>query len=1046
MPWAATAAAVLLVACGGGGSDTGESSERAQGVAATGVAGGRIQAVDGTHVGQRIDPRLRDASGPVTVWVSLDQNSVAAHRVALARAAGLESMDGGGLKRESSLRAAVMEHRQRVRDTQAGLVERLKALGGKEVARVQIAHNAVAIRIEASKLQQVAGLQGVLAVRPVVNYELSLAETVPYVGAAAVQAAGVDGTGVTVAVLDSGIDYTHKNLGGAGTLQAYEQAYGTAPGDARNASRDGLFPTAKVIEGRDFVGEDWPNTDETEDDDPIDYEGHGTHVADIIAGRSADGTHKGVAPGAKLLAVKVCSAVATSCSGIALLKGVDYALDPNGDGDTSDAVDVMNLSLGSNYGQIEDDLTAALQNAVDMGVVVVAAAGNAANRPYIVSSPSTGLGIISVAQTQVPSAKAVPLVINSPSALAGTYGNTATMEWAPIGAGVTGDIVRAGRGCPGDALPVGIAGKIALIDRGTCAVSLKVDYAAKAGATGVLIGLVASGDAVSFSYGGGDTFVPTLTIQLSLANAIKARLASGAVNATISEASAIPLVGSMASTSARGPSVSFQAIKPEIGAPGASMSAEVGTGNVDTAFGGTSGATPMVAGAAALVLQARPNLSPVKVKALLMNSAETTVYTNPALVPGELAPITRIGAGELRVNRALALNAVAWNRESKSAALSFGALEVSRPMIVEKTLRIENLGNSWRTYTVTPSFRFANDEASGAVKVLTRNRVTVGPRGREELEVKLLIDPAKLPDWTLDGGAQGGDGNAFNGPEYDGYLTLTADSEKLVVPWHVLPRKAAETDARVVGRGLDSPSLVLANRGTASGEFDVFSLLATSPKLPRSSLPGPGDNFAIVDIAAVGVRYLPADGVLQFVINTHGRRAHPNYPAAFEVDIDVDGDGVADWYVYNQELGGFGATGQNAVYLQKATATSGAAVLYADADLNSGNMILTVPLNASSGFGTNLGVQPGQTLTFDVLAIDNYFTGKVTDAVTGLRFTPGASRFGVNGDPWGAVASRGTASLGVTRATVPDTASSEQGLMVAFRRNAGSEAEAIRLR
>lgn len=1041
MPMAVSAAAWLLVACGGGGTDSGGTTEQIQSASLSGTASGHRVAVDSAVSASRLDPSLRTANGPVTVWVSLDQNSLVAQRVALAERAGLASRDGSGLKGEESLRDGVRSHRQRVSSTQAALVEQLKSLGGVEVARVQIAHNAVAISIDAAQLQKVASLQGVLAVRPVVNYELALGETVPYVGAAAAQAAGVDGTGVTVAVLDSGIDYTHKNLGGAGTAAAYEAAWGTgAAGDVRYNTRDGLFPTAKVVAGRDFVGENWPNSPETEDDDPIDFEGHGTHVADIIAGKSADGTHKGVAPGAKLVAVKVCSAVATSCSGIALLKGVDYALDPNGDGDTSDAVDVMNLSLGSSYGQEQDDLTAALSNAVKLGVVVVASAGNSANKPYVVGSPSIAPGVISVAQTAVPSAKAIPLVVNSPAALAGTYGNTATMEWAPVGAGVTGDVVYIGRGCPGDALQANPAGKIALIDRGACSVSLKVDIGAKAGATGVLIGLVAPGDAVSFSFGGGTSFVPTLTIQQTLSSRIKTSLSAGtAVNVSMSSAAAIPLAGSMASTSSRGPSISFQTIKPEIGAPGASLSAEAGTGTGNTAFGGTSGAAPMVSGAAALLLQKYPNYSPLRIKALLMNSAETAVYTNPALLPGELAPITRIGAGELRVDRALALTSVAYHRGTRSAALSFGAPDVSRMVVLEQTLVVENLGNAWRSYNVVPSFRFANDEASGAVKVQTRSRLSVGPRSREELEVRLVIDPSKLPDWTLNGGSLGGDGSALNGPEYDGYLTLTSGSEKLSVPWHVLPRKAADTDARLTERGTPGPSLVLSNKGVADGEYDVFSLLAISPKAPRSSLPQAGDNFAFVDLKAVGARYLPAFDVIEFAIATHGRRAHPNYPAGFEVDIDTNGDGAADFYVFNAESGGFAVSGQNAVFLQKAGASSGSAFYFTDADLNSGNVILTVPFS-------RLGVAAGTTLTMDFLAIDNYFTGNVTDSVTGVRFTPGSTRFGVVGDPFGAVASRESATLGVATATLPDTTSSEQGLLVMFRRNAGNEAEAIRIR
>src|SRR5207237_2245958 len=121
--------------------------------------------------------------------------------------------------------------------------------------------------------------------------------------------------------------------------------------------------------------------------------GHGTHVADIIAGNDG-ASHKGVAPGASLYAVKVCSSVSNACSGVALLQGMDFALDPDGDGDTSDAVDVINMSLGSSYGQIEDDLSEASSYAAEFGVVVVAAEGTDAARLYIVSSPSISSYVI----------------------------------------------------------------------------------------------------------------------------------------------------------------------------------------------------------------------------------------------------------------------------------------------------------------------------------------------------------------------------------------------------------------------------------------------------------------------------------------------------------------------------------------------------------------------------------------------------------------------------------------------------------------------------
>ncbi|HEX2539928.1 MAG TPA: S8 family serine peptidase [Caldimonas sp.] len=1066
---AALVAALLLVSCGGGdspvdpaGQASAESASRSRSFAQAAprsTATSRQVPAALRQAGSRLDARLRRATGPVQVWVALEQESVAAQRATLAEASGLAATETAAIKSSPALRQSSADHRQRVREAQTSLAGRIASLGGSELARVQVAHNAIAVRIDAAQLAPLAALEGVASVRPVLDYQMTLAETVPYVGAAAVQASGRDGSGVVVAVLDSGIDYTHRNLGGPGTTAAYAAAYGANAASPANKTPDGLFPTAKVIAGFDFVGETWASGADAlvPDPDPIDANGHGTHVADIIAGRSLDGAHRGMAPGAKLVAVKVCSAVSTGCSGIAMLQGLDFALDPDGDGDTSDAVDVINMSIGTPYGQIEDDVALAAGNAVKLGVVVVTSAGNSANKPYVVGSPSLEPGVISVAQTAVPSARVFPLVVNAPASIAGVYGNTATVDWAPVGAGVTGDVVYIGRACPAGAIGAGSpadpllanpAGKIALVDRGSCSVSPKVDVATKAGAIGVLVGLIAPGDAVSFSYGGGGPFAPTLVIQQSLSSAIKARLAANeTVNATFGPGAAIALVGGIVSSSSRGPS-STQAIKPEIGAPGGSVSAVAGTGSGQEAFSGTSGAAPMVAGAAALLVQAYPNRPPVKIKAMLMNSAQTAVYTNPALLPGELAPVSRIGAGELRVDRAIALTSAAWSPQAKSAALSFGALEVAAPMVVERTLRIQNFADVDRTFRITPSFRYDADAATGAVQVLARSQVRVAARSTEEIEVRLRIDPSKLPSWTFEGGFQGGDGAALNGPEFDGYLTLTSGSERLSVPWHVLPRRAAEL-ATTVAQTRQGDVLRLRNRGAETGVYDVFSLTGVSSKSPRSELPQPGDNFALIDLRAVGVRYLPnaltglGVDVLEFAFDTSSRRPHPAYPGGFEVQVDTNGDGSPDYFVFNTEAGGFAMTGQTLVAVQAANAATSAAFFYADADLNSGNMIFTVPLNIGTG---SIALSPGATIGFTVLAFDNYFTGQVTDAIEGMRFTPGTARFGVVGVPFGGVPAHGNATLGVTTATLPNAKSSELGLLMMYRRDAGDEADALRLR
>ncbi len=139
----------------------------------------------------------------------------------------------------------------------------------------------------------------------------------------------------------------------------------------------------------------------------------------------------------------------------------------------------------------------------------------------------------------VPTLRSFPLTINEPAAIAGQYQNTADVGWAPVGVGVTGEVVYVGQGCPGDAYLVpetSVAGKIVLIDRGGCAVTLKVDRAAKLGASGVLLGLTAPGDAATFGYGGGDTFIPTLVITKDVADQIKTHLGEP-VSVTLAEGS-----------------------------------------------------------------------------------------------------------------------------------------------------------------------------------------------------------------------------------------------------------------------------------------------------------------------------------------------------------------------------------------------------------------------------------------------------------------------------------------------------------------------------
>ena len=989
-------------------------------------------ALPGGPVQTNATPRTLASGGDIQVVVRLTD-------APLAAAHGRNAKKGGGNLTAAQQRDYAVQLGQK-QDT---LLAQIRSLGGRDGERLTKALNAVVVTVPASQVPAVAALPGVLTVRQLHDYRLDLSQTVPYIGAAAVQSAGVNGTGVRVAVLDTGIDYTHKFFGGAGTAAAYQAAYGTSTSDPKNTTTDGLFPTAKVVGGFDFVGEKWPNGPLMPDPDPIDCGpsaipapcngGHGTHVADIIAGNDG-ASHKGVAPGASLYAVKVCSAVSSACSGVALLQGIEFALDPNGDGDISDAVDVINMSLGSSYGQIQDDLTEASSIASQLGVVVVAAAGNEGDRPYIVSSPSVAPEAISVAQTQVPSAVQNFMRIVSPPSIAGNYPAVFQPWSAPLTAVIQapvqfGDASQNTLGC--DPFPAGsLSGKIVLVDRGMCAFSQKIRNIANAGGLVGVIGLVVPGEPFEGAFGGGPAItIPGFMVSQDTSNKLKSQLPG--VIANFDPNNKVPLVMSMVGTSARGPSYSFNSIKPEIGAPGASVSAEAGTGTGQTSFGGTSGATPMISGSAALLIQAHPSFAPLEIKALLMNTAETNIKINPATQPGVLAPITRIGSGEVRVNRAFSSTTAAWDADDLTPSLSFGYNALSESKTFNKTVEVHNYGGSNRTYSITTSFRYASDAASGAVDISAPSSVSVPAHGTAKFKVKLKTDAMKLPVWMLNGGSLGGDGFRLQDVEFDGFINLGAGSDNIHLPWHFLPHRAADVNLDDEGEFHGGTGkVVLSNEdGAVNGRVDVFSLLGTSPRIPKNLLPGPGDNFAVIDLKAVGAR-LVSTGLgpgIQFAINTFGARSHPNYPAEFDIYIDSNRDGVFDYVIFNLENGGFAVTGQNVVAVVNLATGAGSIFFFTDADLDSSNAILTAPLSA-------LGLNASSKFDFSVFAFDNYFTGKQTDAIVGKTYTPSTPRFVASGVPATGVPKGGKSTLTIQAVRGGDVASpSQTGILLMYR-------------
>jgi minor extracellular serine protease Vpr len=927
-----------------------------------------LTAVD-TTLG-KLDPALIGAVGPVTVSIRLSEEAVA----------------------ETGARGrGVAEQRAQQSRVEAQQSAFLGDVSGVVHGSVTKALNAVFVEVDASTLEELAADPRVERISLVVDYERDLVETVPYVGASAVHGLGFDGTGIRVAVLDSGIDYTHANLGGSGD----PADYAAATADPAVVDPD-LFPTAKVVGGFDFVGSVWPFGPLAPDPDPIDdglLAGHGTHVADIIAGTNS------VAPGAVVYAVKVCSSVSTSCSGIALMQAMDFALDPEGLGHVNSPVDIVNMSLGALYGQaFDDDLSQAVDNATSVGVLTVASAGNSADKPYVTGTPAAAPTALSVAQTQVPSAVLQLIDVVGVGSIPAVF-----QTWSVPLSEVLSGAVQYGDGAGGnrlgcDPFPAGsLTGLIVLVDRGVCNFTLKIKNIGDAGGIVGIIGLVAPGAPFVGGDGGDPITIPGFMISQGDSNAIKAKLPT---TATVDPDNGLPLVGQMVGSSSRGPTMQGNIIKPEIGAPGGSVSAVAGTGTGEGPFGGTSGAAPMVSGAAALLMQAHPSRSPLEIKAVLINTGDTDIDIDPF---SGLAEITRIGGGQLRVDQALATAAAAWDANAPSAALSFGFVDATKNNVTfTKTVTVRNYSNQAIVYSIANEFRFADDVANGAVRISTPNTVSVPANGSANFDVTLRIDGTKLRNWTLNSGSQGANGALLSVFEYDGYLRLTQagnPGNSIHLPWQVLPRKSGDVSLQQIGTTYDftdHPVHRVRNHGVGTTRVETYSLIGTSDQAPRG---GAGEEMPNPNFRSVGYATFPVPAgscsanpsfIMAFAVNTWERTTHANAPADFRFFLDVDQNGVPNYLVINRDVTlNTLSDGRNLTWVINLSTGSASAFFFTDHQTNSANTVLYF---CGEQIGMN-AANLGQAVDVTAQVFDLYFQGTATDMIAGITISVAGEQF-----------------------------------------------------
>jgi minor extracellular serine protease Vpr len=400
--------------------------------------------------------------------------------------------------------------------------------------------------------------------------------SVPYIGTEIPRMDRIDGTGIKIAVIDTGVDFNHPDLFGWG-------------------------PDGKVIGGHNFIEENQL---------PMDTNGHGTKVAGIIA---ADGNTLGVAHKAKILAYKV-SEDGEGVSSELITKAIEKAIE--------DKADIINISLGVN--KTNSKIDSAVNHAWDNGIFVVTAAGNDGPELKTIGSPGRNFESITVGATynnMTSSLIAILEIDETQYTVIPMVGSSKTQE--PI----IEKIVFGGFGKNSDLENLDVKDAILIVERGSdiegelLFFSIKEMNAAKAGAKALIVynnqpGIFLGELIHEFSEPGYVPQIPVVSIDreegLEIIKTIEKK-SLGIMNLFYNP-------DFIAHFSSRGPVSPFY-IKPDIVAPGA----YINTTQINSSYNFTSGtsfAAPHVSGAAALLLQKNPELQNDEIKSLLMTTVQ----------------------------------------------------------------------------------------------------------------------------------------------------------------------------------------------------------------------------------------------------------------------------------------------------------------------------------------------------------------------------------------------------------------------------------------
>lgn len=473
------------------------------------------------------------------------------------------------------------------------------------------------------------------------DFQTYLDKSGPYIGTKTAIESGFDGTGITIAVIDTGVDYNHPDLFGLGDQ-------------------------GKVIGGYDYIDKD---------STPIDTSGHGTEVAGIIA---ADGQLKGIAPKSKILAYRV-SDDGNSVSSDLIIKAIEQAI--------VDGADIINISLGIN--RTNHKIDNAVNKAIDEGILVVTAAGNNGPELGTIGSPGLNPNAITVGATynNISSSLVSTLEVGDQRFQVLPMVGTKAFDEPIIAEILFGKYSR-----ERDLEGTNVENSILLVERGSDVedeivyFSDKEHNAATAGAQAIVVynskpGIFLGELTHELA---GPNYQPSIP-ALSMSNKDGLMLRELLKEKTIGTLNVFYNPDFVAFFSSRGPVSPFY-IKPDLVAPGVFVNTTLNDGKYNFTSG-TSFAAPHVTGAAALLLQKEPDLKPNDIKSILVTTSDSVSDAYGNKFPFEFA-----GTGRLNLTKAFNANLIIYptyltfnlsqEKQSQTQMLEIKSLEKTTPITV----------------------------------------------------------------------------------------------------------------------------------------------------------------------------------------------------------------------------------------------------------------------------------------------------------------------------------------------------------------------------